>query len=236
MKERLSIIVPVLDEAPTLAELVARIGASCRDVARLELVFVDDASTDGTFSTLRALAHHEPRLRAFRLGRNLGSQQALLVGLERARGELAICLDADLQQPPEVIPQMLAAWRAGAQVVHMVRGGRGDEPLVRSLATRAFYSAFNLVNRVQITPDAADFKLLDRACIDQLVARRPRFLRAAVHALEVKQTTLTYAAAPRLHGASRYGAARLLKAGVEAFAAHRLKWRAPPAEVVETIP
>lgn len=240
MKERLSIVVPVLNEAPTLAELVERLGAALRAFPKVEFVFVDDASTDGTFSTLRALSHREPRLRAFRLGHNVGSQQALLLGLERSRGDVAVCIDGDLQQPPEAIPRMVEAWQQGAAVVHMVRAGRGDEPLLRALATRVFYSAFNVVSRVRIARDAADFKLLDRRAVDQLVRDRPVFLRAAVHALDVPQIALTYEAAPRRNGVSRYTTSRLIRAGLEAFATQRLperlRPRAPAPEIIGTIP
>lgn len=240
MKERLSIVVPVLNEAPTLAELVSRLRAALSGVPKLELIFVDDASTDGTFATLRSLAHAEPRIRAFRLGENIGSQQAILLGLERARGDVAVCLDGDLQQPPEAIPRMLEAWQGGASVVHMVRTGRSDEPLVRSLATRAFYSAFNLIGRVRITPDAADFKLLDRSAVDQLISSRPLFLRAAAHALSGNHVTLSYQAAPRRHGRSRYTVSRLIRAGVEAFATQRLPTKLQPTaavpQIIDTIP
>jgi glycosyltransferase involved in cell wall biosynthesis len=233
---RISVVVAALDEAASLPELVERLRVTLREFPKTEFLFIDDGSTDGTFEVLRRLSRTEPRIRAFQLAANVGSQRALLLGLEKARGEVMVCLDADLQQPPELLPKMLDAWREGFDVVHMVRSGRGGESLARVLATHAFYRAFNLVSRVPIVRDAADFKLLSRSCVDALVRERPRFLRVAVHALDVRQTSLTYEAAPRRHGASRYTARRLMKAGFEALLPARLQPAAPEPRVVGVIP
>ncbi|MFT3711204.1 MAG: glycosyltransferase family 2 protein [Archangium sp.] len=233
---RISMVIAALDEAASLPELLERLRAALRDFPKTEFLIVDDGSTDGTFDVLRKLARTEPRIRAFQLATNVGSQRALLLGLEKARGDVMICIDADLQQPPELLPRMISAWGEGFDVVHMVRTGRGGESLARTLATSAFYRAFNLISAVHVTPDAADFKLLDRSCVDQLIAKRPLFLRAGVHALQVKQTELTYEAATRRHGESRYTARRLIKAGLEALLPLRLQRSVPEPKIIAVIP
>lgn len=232
----LSVVIPVCNEVDNVAPLAREVAAALRPRRSFELIFVDDGSTDGTFEVLKKLARAEPRIRAFQLAANVGSQRALLLGLEKARGDVMICIDADLQQPPELLPQMLDAWRSGFEVVHMVRNGRSDESLARVLATRVFYGAFNVISRVPIVRDAADFKLLSRSCVDVLVREQPRFLRAAVHALAVKQTSLTYEAAPRRHGESRYDAQRLIKAGLQALVPTRLQPRNADPRIVGVIP
>jgi len=233
---RLSVVVPVLDESASLGELVRRVTNA--GLPLHELLFVDDASTDGTFDALRFLSRDEPRLRALRLRHNVGSQRALLAGFEAVTGNVVACLDADLQQPPEILTAALTRWHAGFDVVHLVRSGRQHDSAMRGLATRLFYGAYNALATVPVVPDSADFKLLDAACLPPLVLAQPRFLRAAIHALPGAQTSLEYDAAPRRHGASRYDAKRLLTAGIEAFAealAPSLLRPPPRAEVVERL-
>src|SRR2546423_11661124 len=124
--ELLSVVVPLRDEEATVRELCRRVDAALAGVP-FELILVDDASADGTAELLDELADADPRLRVLHLSRNFGHQAALTAGLEHARGEAVAMLDGDLQDPPELLPQMLAHWRSGSDVVSAVRTERGGE-------------------------------------------------------------------------------------------------------------
>lgn len=214
---RLSIVVPVFDEQDGLAELHRRLALLDALPHPREVIFVDDASRDGSFEVIAKLAEADPRVRGLRLLQNVGSQRALLCGMRAARGDVVVTLDADLQHPPERVPEMLAAWHGGYDLVEMERANAGGDGLLRDLATPLFYRALNLVSRVPITPRSTDFRLLDRGCVAALSPRPGELMRVTVARLPVPRTTLSFTVPPRFAGRSHYGLARLARTAAGAL-------------------
>lgn len=219
---------PVHNEQACLPELLRRLEA----VLDGQIVAVDDASTDESFRVLRQYRPQRCRIKAVRLARNVGSQQALLCGLRWTGGDAVITLDADLQHPPEHIPDMVGAWRAGADIVEMVRNSADDLSPLRAAGTRLFYAGLRAFTRAAVSPLDSDFRLLDRRCVEQLLAMRPPgFIRSAVATLDAPRRRLEFEAPTRFAGESSYSFPRLIRAAVDAFASPR--WRAP-YEVAES--
>jgi dolichol-phosphate mannosyltransferase len=214
----LSIVAAVYNEEACLRELVTRLDRALVDArCRTELVLVDDGSTDGSFTVIEELAAADARVRGVRLARNEGHQRALMCGIACARGDVLVTLDADLQHPPEQIPEMLEAWRRGFDIVHMRRRTAHESPLRVALG-EAFYALFNAVSDVGVAPHSTDFRLLDRGCVQALSDqwRSRRFLRAAAHRLEFRQTELAFDAPARFAGSPGYTLAKLLALAADA--------------------
>jgi dolichol-phosphate mannosyltransferase len=212
-------VVPAWNEAPNLPEFCTRVGRVLeqeRDL-RYELIIVDDGSTDTTLDVLRRLRAGDKRIRFFSLSRNFGHQAALTAGLDRARGDAIIFMDADLQHPPEVIPELIRRWRAGAQVVNTVR--RTDErlPFFKRWGTAAFYWLINLLSDTRIEVNAADFRLLDRRPADTLrqLQERARFLRGLVSWMGFRQTTVEFRPDQRFAGQTKYSFRKMLRLAMD---------------------
>jgi polyisoprenyl-phosphate glycosyltransferase len=218
----LSVIVAAHNEEACLGELFARLDRALTPIARrLEMIFVDDGSTDGSFAAIERLARTDARVRGLRLARNEGHQIALLCGLDHARGDLALTIDADLQHPPECVPEMVAAWRAGSDVVHMRRRSRLGAPLHREVLADLFYRAFNRISDVRLEPRSTDFRLVDRRGLDALRGSPDgkRLLRATARRLPGVHTELGFDAPARHAGTSSYGLLRLASLALHALAA-----------------
>lgn len=216
----ISVIVAAHNEEECLPELFERLCRSLAGVApRAELIFVDDGSTDASFQVIERLARLDPRVRGVRLSRNEGHQAALMCGMDCARGDVAITLDADLQHPPEHIPEMVAAWRDGFDVVHMTRRSSQGSGRLREVLTSFFYRLFNLVSEVQVTPRTTDFRLMDRRCVDALASMRERlrFLRGMVRRIGFRQTELPFDCPARFAGTTSYTLPRLFRLAVDAL-------------------
>ena len=164
----LSVVVPLYNECGSLAALHRRLGAVLDrlPVADSEIVFIDDGSRDATFAELAALRAGDRRLRAIRFARNFGKEAAMAAGLRAARGDVVVLMDGDLQHPPELIADMLACWRAGAQMVTAVRRSRATDPWLRRQLSRAFYRLFERVSEVSLAEGGGDFRLFDRVVVD----------------------------------------------------------------------
>src|ERR1700742_4987192 len=156
-----SVVAPVFNEDATIDEFYARVCAAL-DALPFELVLVDDGSTDGTPMKLESLAEHDPRGRVVYLSRNFGHQTALTAGLDHARGDAVVMLDADLQDPPELIATMLDHWRAGCDVVYAVRRARAGEARFKLATAKWFYAIFDHLAQIDLRRDSGDFRLLDR--------------------------------------------------------------------------
>ena len=216
----ISVIVAAYNEEACLPELFERLHQSLDRIAlRAELIFVDDGSTDASFQVIERLARIDPRVRGIRLSRNEGHQAALICGMDCARGDVAITLDADLQHPPECIPTMVAAWRAGFDVVHMARLPGQGSGLLRELLASLFYRLFNLVSEVKVAPRTTDFRLMDRQSLDALKSLRERFrfLRGMVRRLGFRQTELSFDSPARFAGTTSYTLPRLCRLAASAL-------------------
>jgi glycosyltransferase involved in cell wall biosynthesis len=219
----LSVVLPCLNEGTHLARSLASIGQVLDGLGvTYELVVVDDGSTDDTWAVLRAFAAEHPRLHALRLSRRFGKELALTAGLERARGAAVLVMDADLQHPPELIPDMIRAWRdEGFEVVEARKGRRGDEPVLARLGARLFYPLFRRLAGIDLA-GASDFKLLDRKVLDAWarMGERNVFFRGMSAWLGFRRKELAFEVAPRAGGRSGWSLWRLLRLAVHGITAY----------------
>ena len=215
----LSVCAPVYNEEELVEEFYAR-ATTALDGLNYELIIVNDGSTDSTPEQLDSLAANDPRLRVVHLSRNFGHQAALTAGLEHARGDAVAMLDADLQDPPQLIPDMLAAWADGADVVYMVREERSGETAFKLATARWFYSLFRKLAQVELEPNAGDFRLLDRSALNALLSmgERNRFLRGMTVWVGFKQTAIPYKRDPRYAGETKYPVRKMLRFSLDAIA------------------
>jgi glycosyltransferase involved in cell wall biosynthesis len=205
------VIVPVKDEAEAVPIFIDRVRAALEalddPVARsFEILFVDDGSEDDTLARLRAAHAKDARVRAVSLSRNFGKEVALSAGLDHARGEAVIPMDADLQDPPEVLGAMLAKWREGFEIVYGVRSDREQDSLPKRLTADLYYRAHNWISSDKIPEHAGDFRLLDRRVVDVIRAlpERNRFMKGLFAWAGFKQAALTYTRQPRQAGATKF--------------------------------
>jgi polyisoprenyl-phosphate glycosyltransferase len=208
----ISVVAPVYNEVETLPEFHRRV-ASALAGERYELVLVNDGSTDGSAELLERLAADDPCVRAVHLSRNFGHQAAVTAGLNTARGAVAVTIDADLQDPPDVIPRMLDEWRRGADIVHGVRHARRGESRRRLALIRAFYRVFNRLSGLGTFPgNSGDFRLISRPALDALNAlpERNRFVRGLVSWVGFSQVSLVYERDARYAGSSKYPLRKLV--------------------------
>jgi polyisoprenyl-phosphate glycosyltransferase len=213
----LSVVVPCYNEEPVIRETHRRLAATLSEQlpagARFEIVYVDDGSRDQTPEILRELADGDARVRVIRLSRNFGHQIAFTAGLEHSRGDAVVVIDADLQDPPEVIPEMVAAWREGADVAYGERTERVGETHFKLWTAKLFYRLINRISKVQIPLDTGDFRLMDRRVVDALLSmpERDRFIRGMVAWVGYKQVPVKYARAARFAGTSKYPLFKMLR-------------------------
>lgn len=213
----ISVVIPAFNEEATLPVLYTRLTAVLTSVgAPYELIIVDDGSTDSTTERLRQLRAQDRRVKFIRLARNFGHQAALTAGLAHTKGQAVIVMDADLQDPPELIPELLARWEEGYEVVYAVRRHR-KEPLPKRLAYALFYRLLNRVASLRIPLDAGDFCLMDRRVVDQISAlpERNRFLRGLRSWVGYRQTGVEYERQERHAGQTKYGFWQLVRLAVD---------------------
>ena len=214
----LSVVAPVYNEEATIEEFYARVCAAL-DGLRFEIVLVDDGSTDASDAELHKLASTDPRVRVVQLSRNFGHQTALTAGLDHARGDAVVMLDADLQDPPELIPRMLDHWRAGCDVVYAVREQREGESRFKLATARWFYSLFDRLAQVELQHNSGDFRLLDRRALDALLSMRERnrFLRGMTVWVGYRQAAVPYSRDRRFAGKTKYTIPKMLRFSLDAI-------------------
>jgi dolichol-phosphate mannosyltransferase len=214
----LSVVAPVYNEEDLLEEFYARVCAAL-DGLQFELVLVDDGSDDGTPALLDRLAASDPRVHVVYLSRNFGHQTAITAGLDHARGDAVVMLDADLQDPPELIPRMLDHWRAGCEVVYAVREHREGESRFKLTTARWFYKLFDWLTTVELQHNSGDFRLLDRRALDALLSmrERSRFLRGMTVWVGYRQAAVPYRRDPRYAGETKYTPSKMLRFSLDAI-------------------
>ncbi len=227
----ISVVAPCFNEEGVLPEFLRRVGAVLDGLdgtggGPSEIVLVDDGSRDGTWALMEAAAARDPRIVAVRLMRNHGHQLALTAGLSICRGARILIIDADLQDPPELLPEMLALLdgvdgKGGADVVYGQRRQREGESLFKRATAAAFYRLIGRMADVEIPSDAGDFRLLDRRVLDLLLAmpERHRFIRGMVAWIGGRQVPFAYDRKPRAAGESKYPLGKMVGFAVDAVTA-----------------
>ena len=215
----LSVCAPVFNEEE-LVEVFYERATTALAPFNYELVIVNDGSRDRTPELLDALAARDARLRVVHLSRNFGHQAALTAGLEHARGDAVAMLDADLQDPPELIPDMVAAWETGADVVYMVCEHREGETAFKLATARWFYRLFRKLSQVDLEPNSGDFRLLSRPALNALLSlgERNRFLRGMTVWVGFTQHRIEYTRDARYAGTTKYPIRKMLRFSLDAIA------------------
>jgi polyisoprenyl-phosphate glycosyltransferase len=213
----ISVVAPIYNEDGTVAELHRRLAETLPALGPYEIVFVDDGSSDGSWDRLLELAGKDSHVRLLRLSRNFGHQAALSAGLDAARGDAIVLMDADLQDPPELIPELVAKWREGFDVVYAIRGDREGEPRLRLASISVFYRVLHRISPTGIPPNAGDFRLLSRRAADAISAmpERARFLRGMTSWIGYQQTGVPYRRDARYAGESKYPARKLVRLALD---------------------
>jgi glycosyltransferase involved in cell wall biosynthesis len=215
----LSVVIPVYNNADCLDELSGRLCGtfSAAEIENYEVIFVDDGSRDHSRDVLRRLCQQNPRIKLIALTRNFGHQFAITAGFDSTRGDAVLVMDADLQDPPEVIPEFLAKWREGYDVVYGVRVERPGESWFKRSTAALFYRLLRRLTSTDVPMDSGDFRLLSRRAMDAFngLRERTRFVRGMVSWLGYPQAPVLYKRAPRLAGKSEYSLPKLVKLALD---------------------
>ena len=207
----LSVIVPVKDEEVAIAAFVTRVAAVIEALSdpaatSYEILFIDDGSTDATMAAIAAAHLLNPRVRAISLSRNFGKEAALSAGLDHARGSAVVPMDVDLQDPPEVLGEMISKWREGFDTVYGVRRDRASDSLPKRLSADLYYKAHNLLSTDKIPHHAGDFRLLDRRVVDVIrtLPERNRFMKGLFAWSGFRAASVEYERAERTLGTTKF--------------------------------
>jgi glycosyltransferase involved in cell wall biosynthesis len=223
MRERnlrlLSIVAPMFDEEATAEAFYERVCAALEGI-QFELVVVDDGSSDSTPEILDRLASSDPRVRVVYLSRNFGHQTAITAGLDHASGDAVVMIDADLQDPPEVITTLLDHWHRGADVVYAVRERREGETRFKLATARVFYRLMSRMAAIDLQENSGDFRLMDRRALDALLAmrERSRYLRGMTVWVGFTQAAVTYQRDSRYAGETKFTLSRMVRFALDAMA------------------
>lgn len=220
-RPQLSVVVPCFNEQDVIGETYHRLSDACRVSVNddYEIIFVNDGSSDGTWSIMRDLAGRDPAVVAVDLSRNHGHQLALSAGLSVCRGERILMIDADLQDPPELLGEMMRLMDEGADVVYGQRVERKGETVFKKIAASAFYHFLIRIVDIRIPRDAGDFRLINRRVLDALLAmpEQHRFVRGMVAWLGFRQVPLPYVRGPRFAGTTKYPLRKMVRFAVDAI-------------------
>jgi polyisoprenyl-phosphate glycosyltransferase len=214
-KPLISVVVPAYNEAEGIAHFHERATGALRALADCdyELVYVDDGSKDGTYDILSGIAKNDARVQVIKFSRNFGHQIAITAGLDHAVGDAVVFIDADLQDPPELIAEMIAKWREGFDVVYARRAVRKGETPFKLITAAVFYRVLRSVANIDIPPDVGDFRLISARVADQLRAMREkdRFIRGLVSWVGFRQTYIMYERDERYAGETKYPLTKMIK-------------------------
>jgi dolichol-phosphate mannosyltransferase len=215
---RYSFVIPVFNERETLPELHRRLSDVIETLdGEAELLFVDDCSFDGTYELLVELGRDDPRIRVIRFARNFGHQVAITAGLDHAAGDAVVVMDADLQDPPEVVPDLVARWQEGYEVVYAVRERRRGESWLKRATASWFYRILRRIAHVEMPLDAGDFRLVDRRAVEAFrsMRERARYVRGMFSWVGFRQIGVPYQRSERFAGEPKYSYRKSLTLAVD---------------------
>jgi len=215
-----SVIAPVFNEKETLPPFYERLLPVMDALAEpFEIIFVNDGSHDGSYEVLRQLHKRDSRVHVLDFSRNFGHQIAISAGLDHARGAAVIILDSDLQDPPEVIPELVARWKEGVEVVYAQRATRAGETAFKIMTAAAFYRIIERITSVRIPRDTGDFRLLDRTVVNALVSMREqhRFMRGLSAWVGFRQEAVSYQRQERFAGTTKYPLHKMIRFSLDAI-------------------
>jgi glycosyltransferase involved in cell wall biosynthesis len=211
---RFSVVVPIYDEEESLAELYRRLGAVLETLeGQWELILVDDGSRDRSFERMLELRGDDERVKIIRLARNFGHQVAMTAGIDLALGDAVILMDGDLQHPPEVIPELVARWQEGYEVVYGVMAERAGETWFKRWTAKLFYRLLRRLSDIDVPPAAGDFRLVDRRAVDAFASlrERNRYVRGMFSWIGFRQMGVPYSAPRRSTGRTKYTLPRMTR-------------------------
>ena len=216
--ELLSIIIPFHNEQEVISECQRRISAAVAAIdMQIEILYVNDGSKDDSLDILIALMQQDKRIKIIDLSRNFGKETAMTAGLDVAKGDAVVIIDADLQVPPELITEMVKIWRTGFDVVYAKRTKRKGESLIKKATARLFYKLINKISDHEIPENVGDFRLMSRQAVDALnqVRERKRFMKGLFAWIGFPQTAIEYSRDPRLAGKTNWNYRKLTKFAIE---------------------
>ena len=214
MDPELSIVVPVFNEAGNIKKLYSELIPVLEELGvDWEVIFCDDGSNDTTWEIIDHLHKDDERIKGIRFSRNFGHQYALFAGMQHASGKAVITMDGDLQHPPELLPEMLERWRSGDKIVHTVRIYNKEQSFLKKLSSNYFYKLFTFLSGVEMEGGMADFRLLDRQVLDELLKFKEEglFLRGLVHWVGYQSSKLDFQCGQRFSGKGKYNLKKMLK-------------------------
>ncbi len=236
-----SVIVPAFNEESNIEILAERVveqlEASAGDY---EIIFIDDGSSDGTLAKAKELHEQNPRIKFIALSRNFGHQIALKAGIDHSSGDCVICMDADMQHPPELIPELLEKWHDGYDIVYTIRQETEGVGIFKKLASKLFYWLTNKLTEIDIEEGAADFRLMDKKVVDELklIGEKFLFIRGLISWVGFEQIGINYTAAPRYSGVSKYSLGKMLRFawnGITSFSILPLRFAVSAGTIVSTL-
>jgi polyisoprenyl-phosphate glycosyltransferase len=221
-RESVTVIVPLVNEQDGLGAFHSRLVPVLDTLGcNWDILFIDDGSTDNTLSKLKALHHHDPRIRAVSLSRNFGKERAVAAGLQYASGDAAILIDADLQHPPEVLPEFVERWREGYDIVYGQRLDRKANWASHHPLAHGFYALFRSMSGIPLRAGSSDFRLLSRKAIDAMnqLGERSRFNKGLYSWIGFKTIGVPYMPAERMHGKPKWTWRRLIEFAIDGITA-----------------
>jgi polyisoprenyl-phosphate glycosyltransferase len=214
-KKLISVVVPVYNEAPVIRAFYDRMRTTGAALASVdyEVIFVDDGSTDGSLEIIKKLAEADPRITIIKLSRNFGHQMAITAGMDAASGDAVVIIDADLQDPPEVIAQFVEKWQQGYDVVYGIREKRVGEKRMKLFTASVYYRVLRSLTKIDIPVDTGDFRLITREVVDQLkqLKEKERFVRGLVSWIGFRQVGIHYCRDKRYAGETKYPYRKMMK-------------------------
>jgi len=221
-KRLISVVVPVYNESAVIRTFYDRASSALAalDGFEYEILFVDDGSRDDSYQQLTAFAQHDPGVRVIKFSRNFGHQIAITAGVDHARGDCVVVIDSDLQDPPEVIKEMIQTWDQGFDVVYGVREKRMGESAMKLFTASMFYRLIGSVAKIQIPANVGDFRLMSRRAVDELkqLREKDRFVRGLVSWIGFKQTGVKYHRDKRYAGETKYPYRKMIKFAMDGIA------------------